>query len=88
MLFRPPSAVLFIDEAYALDGDNEDFGGEAVGTLVKMMRTTGAPAVTVAVLGRVLDVHRFYPARTDPRRLVFPTSTARSPRPPRRWWQR
>jgi stage V sporulation protein K len=30
--------VLFIDEAYALsDGDNQDFGGEAVATLVKMM---------------------------------------------------
>ena len=30
--------VLFIDEAYALsDGDNQDFGGEAVATLVKLM---------------------------------------------------
>jgi stage V sporulation protein K len=30
--------VLFIDEAYALsDGDHQDFGGEAVATLVKMM---------------------------------------------------
>lgn len=30
--------VLFIDEAYALyDGDNRDFGDEAVATLVKMM---------------------------------------------------
>ena len=30
--------VLFIDEAYALsDGDSQDFGGEAVATLVKMM---------------------------------------------------
>ncbi len=42
--------VLFIDEAYALsDGDNQDFGGEAVATLVKMMEDNRANlAVIVA----------------------------------------
>jgi hypothetical protein len=42
--------VLFIDEAYALsDGDNQDFGDEAVATLVKMMEDNRANlAVIVA----------------------------------------
>jgi Holliday junction resolvasome RuvABC ATP-dependent DNA helicase subunit len=42
--------VLFIDEAYALsDGDSQDFGGEAVATLVKMMEDNRANlAVIVA----------------------------------------
>ena len=42
--------VLFIDEAYALsDGDTQDFGGEAVATLVKMMEDNRANlAVIVA----------------------------------------
>lgn len=42
--------VLFIDEAYALsDGDNQDFGEEAVATLVKMMEDNRANlAVIVA----------------------------------------
>jgi stage V sporulation protein K len=42
--------VLFIDEAYALsDGDNQDFGGEAVATLVKLMEDNRANlAVIVA----------------------------------------
>lgn len=65
---RAIGGTLFIDEAYALAGDSQDFGGEAISTLIKQMEDRNGQFIVIlagypADMNKLLDMNEGFRSR-------------------------